>query len=167
MMDSMCQTVSRIVKYCDVWQKCKDSGNKFITGETHPILPARKGELISIDYYRPLPVSSGGVRYLLVMVDNFTKYVELYALRRATTNATLKRLQQYITNHGKPDNILTDNGTQFMSRKWTQGLEQLNIKPRFTAIRNPCTNIAERWNRQLGNLFRIFVREKLSLIHIF
>ena len=133
---------------CDVCQRCKDSGNKLITGETRPILRSRKGELISMDYYGPLPVSSGGVRYLLVMVDNFTKYVELYALRRATTNATLKRLQQYITSHGKPHSILTDNGTQFTSRKWTQGLEQLSIKPKYTAIRNPCTNIAERWNRE-------------------
>ena len=62
-----------------------------------------------------------------MIVDNFTKYVELYALRRANTNATLKQLQQYITNHGKPESILTNNGTQFTSRKWTQGLEQLNI----------------------------------------
>ena len=109
---------------------------------------------------RDSPVSSGGVKYLLVVVDNFTKYVEFTTLRRATTNVTLKRLQQYITTHGKPDSILTDNGTQFTSRKWTQGLGQLNIKHKYTAIRNPCTNIAERWNRQLGNLFRIFVRER-------
>ena len=111
--------------------------------KTRPIVPRHKGELISMDYYGPLPVSSGGVKYLLVMVDNFKKYVELYALRRATTNATLKRVQQYIADHGKPDSILTDSGTQFMSSKWTLGLEELNIKPRFTAIRNPCTNIAE------------------------
>ena len=82
------------------------------------------------------------------------------ALRRATTNITLKRLQQYIDIHGKPDSVLTDNGAQFTSRKWMQGLKELNIKPKYTAIRNPCTNIAERWNRQLGNLFRIFVRER-------
>ena len=105
-------------------------------------------------------MSSGGVKYLLVIVDNFTKFVELYALRRATTNVTLKRIQQYIKDHGKPNNILTDNGTQFTSKKWTRGLEVLGIKPRFTAIRNPCANIAERWNRQLGNLFRVFVQEK-------
>ena len=74
-MDAICQTISQVVRCCDVCQKCKDSGNKLITGETRPILPSRKGELISMDYYGPLPVSSGGVRYLLVMVDNFTKYV--------------------------------------------------------------------------------------------
>ena len=34
------------------------------------------------------------------------------------------------------------------------------IKPRYTAIRNPCANLAECVNRQLGNLFRIFVSDQ-------
>lgn len=150
-MDSMCQKINKIVKSCNICQTCKDSGNRNITGITQPIIPECKGDMVSVDYYGPLPTSTSGVKYLLVMVDNFTKYVELYAMRRATTTATLRRVQQYIDTHGQPKSILTDNGTQFTSRKWVQGLTQLNIIPRFTAIRNPCTNIAERWNRQLGN----------------
>lgn len=159
-METMFKTIKRITKLCDVCQKYKDSGNRHIVGMTQPIVPTHKGELLSADYYGPLPTSTGGVKYLLVVVDNFTKYVELYTLRRATTAATLRRICQYITTHGKPECILTDNGTQFTTKKWTQGLAKLGITPRFTAIRNPCTNIAERWNRQLGNLFRIFVRER-------
>ena len=30
-MDLMSQTISRVIKYCDVCQKCKDNGNKLIT----------------------------------------------------------------------------------------------------------------------------------------
>lgn len=129
-------------------------------GETKPILPKKKGELVSVDYYGPLPVSTGGIKYLFVVVDNFTKYVKLYAIRRATTTTALRRIQQYIHENGKPQSILSDNGTQFTSGKWIKGLQELNITPKFTAIRNPYTNIAERWNRQLGNLFRVFVKEK-------
>lgn len=118
--------------------------------------------MVSVDYYGPLPVSSGNVRYLFVIVDNFTKFVKLYAIRRATTVTSLRRLTQYIKEYGKPTSVLSDNGTQFTSKKWINGLQQLGIQPKFTAIRNPCTNIAERWNRQLGNLFRVFVREQHS-----
>jgi hypothetical protein len=100
--------------------------------------------------------------YILVIVDNFTKYVQLYGLKRATTRATLNRLEQYSRELGKPEAILTDNGTQFTASKWTDGLKILEIKPKFTAILNPCTNLAERTNRQLGNLFRVFVRERHS-----
>ena len=34
---------------------------------------------------------------------------------------------------------------------------ELQIQPKYTAIRNPCANLVERINRQLGNMFRIFI----------
>ena len=122
----------------------------------------KRQELISMDYYGPLITSTGGVKYILVIIDNFTKYVKLYALKRATTRATINRLKQYIASWRKPLSIVTDNGTQFTTNIWTRSLRELGIKPKFTAIRNLCTNIAERTNRQLGNLFRVFVKEKHS-----
>ena len=60
---------------------------------------------------------------------------------------------------GTPKAILTDNGTQFTSKQWANGLNELQIRPKYTAIRNPCANLTERVNRQLGNLFRIFVSD--------
>lgn len=159
-MDAMVKSIRHITRACDTCQKYKDSNNKYLMGETQPILPTRRGELVSIDYYGPLPVSSGNVRYIFVIVDNFTKFVKLYAVRRATTVASLRRLNQYIMELGKPEAILSDNGTQFTSRKWTEELLRIGIKPKFTAIRNPCTNVVERWNRKLGNLFRVFVKEQ-------
>ena len=50
--------------------------------------------------------------------------------------------------------------TQFTSKQWVKGLSELQIQPKYTAIRNPCANLAERINRQLGNMFRIFVGEQ-------
>ena len=79
--------------------------------ETRPIIPKKKGELISVDYYGPQPVSTGKVRYILTVIDNFTKYDKLYKLRQATTTATIKRIQLYCEKTGKPVAILSDNGT--------------------------------------------------------
>ena len=83
--DKMSRKIKEYVKTCDKCQRCKDSQNRNLFGGTMPILPSEKGELISRDYYGPLPVSTGGVKYIFVMVDNFTKFVKLYTLRRATT----------------------------------------------------------------------------------
>lgn len=151
--------VKQAIKPCDACQKCKDYG-KAAVGETKAVIPKAKGELISMDYYGPLPTSSGGVKFLLIMVDNFTKYVKLYAIKRATTTITVNKLRQYISQYGKPGAVLTDNGTQFTSRRWTKELNNMEIKTKFTAIRNPCTNLAERVNRQLGNMFRILAGER-------
>lgn len=39
-------------------------------------------------------------------------------------------------------------------------LAKMGIKARLTAIRNPCTNAAERVNREINNFFRIFMKEE-------
>ena len=92
-IDGMLKRVKNYVRACDTCQRKKDSGNKNLFGGTKAIIPLRKGDLVSAVYYGPLPASSAGVRYLFVMVDNFTKYVRLFTLRRATTVATLRRIQ--------------------------------------------------------------------------
>lgn len=83
--------------------------------------------------------------------------MKLYALKRATTHTTLKKICEYTNQFGTRQVILSDNRTQFTTPKQKDGLAGLHIKPRFTAIRNPCNNIAERINRQLGNFFRMFM----------
>lgn len=159
--DKVSHIVKATIRRCEVCQLCKDHHRVGI-GETKPIIPAGKGCLISADFYGPLPTSIGGVRHLLVFIDNFTKYVKLYTMKRATTTIAINKLRLYSQEVGTPKAILTDNGTQFTSPKWIKQLEAMNIKPKFTAIRNPCTNLAERVNRQLGNMFRIFASEQHS-----
>lgn len=61
-------------------------------------------------------------------------------MKKATTTVSPNKLRLHIQEIGKPNDILTDNGTQFTSRKWTEALNELGIKSKFTAIRNPCTN---------------------------
>ena len=154
--DHFYKYIKKLVKTCDTCQKCKDHFRKGV-GQTRPVLPKEKGDIVSMDFYGPLLTSTSGVKYILVIVDNFTKYVKLYPMKRATTVITLNKLKSYIQEVGKPKAILTDNGTQFTSKSWVKQLKALEIKPKYTAIRNPCTNLAERINRQLGNIFRVMV----------
>ena len=121
-LDSMSKRINEYIRTCDKCQRCKDTGNRNLFGGTRPILPTKKGDLVSGDFYGPLPTSAGGVKYLFVLVDNFTKFVKLYTLRRATTTATLPRVRQYCNEFSTPKAILTDNGTQFTSKQWVNGL---------------------------------------------
>ena len=65
----------RMIKTCEICQRYKDHGRRG-TGETRPILPKEKGEMVSMDYYGPLLMSTSAVKYILVVVDNFKKYVK-------------------------------------------------------------------------------------------
>lgn len=87
-------------------------------------------DLVTADFLGPLPrARGGGVQYLLVMVDAFSKLVRMYAIKAATTGASLKRIfDDYIPECGKFKRILTDNGTQHTSHMWKNKFESEGIR---------------------------------------
>jgi transposase InsO family protein len=95
-----------------------------------------------------------------VCFDVFYKHVKLYPLRSATTKSCLNKLQNdYFEKRSKPQIILSDHGSQFISSLWKNTLTALNIKVRYTPIRNPESNPTERVMRELGKYFRIYCEE--------
>ena len=89
------------------------------------------------------------------MLDAFSKYVKLYAIKRQTTRIALKKLiESYIPEVGKPERVLSDHGTQFTSHVWSRKLRELGIRVIFSSVRHPQSNPAERVMRELGRLFR-------------
>ncbi|XP_043276052.1 uncharacterized protein [Venturia canescens] len=81
------------------------------------ILPQNPNELLSIDFYGPLPTAKYGKKFLFVAIDVFSKLTTLYALQKATTNATVKCIfEDYIPKNGEPQAILSDQGTQFTAK---------------------------------------------------
>ncbi|PNF15702.1 hypothetical protein B7P43_G12473 [Cryptotermes secundus] len=148
--------VRKLLAICETCQKVKHPNWKYDV-ESRPHLPERKGQLVSVDFYGPVPQGRGGVRYLFVCLDVFTKYVKLYPLKSATTKACLRRLtDDYIPHVVKPEMILSDHGTQYTSSPWVRGLEALGIRARYSPIRNPQSNPAERYMREIGKACRIY-----------
>lgn len=85
--------------------------------------------------------------------------MKLYKLHSGTTAAALHKLKLY-KQILLPKSVYTDNGTQLTAKKWRKELAEINIKPFLMVICNPCSNLAESVNHPLGNLFRVFVKEK-------
>jgi hypothetical protein len=116
---SMCikglgRKVRRVIATCEKCQKAKHPHIKYMT-ETRSHLPTAPGELCAVDLYGKLPTGRGGVKYIFVVVDVFSKYIALYALMSATTRSCLNNItEHYITRVTKPAKILSDNGTQVL-----------------------------------------------------
>ena len=51
------------------------------------------------------------------MIDTVSKYTKLYPLRKATSNATIGKIDEFIAIIGKPQKVLTDGVTQFIIKK--------------------------------------------------
>lgn len=63
-----------------------------------------------------LPVTSKGNRYVLVVEDYFTKFVNLYALPDQTAQSVARCLfDDYVLVHGIPETLHSDQGRQFKS----------------------------------------------------
>jgi hypothetical protein len=109
-------------------------------------------EVISIDLMGPYPKGSNQSTFLLVVVDLFTKYVELFPLRQAKTNNVTDKLWQVCCRWGVPKVILSDNGTQFTSTHYSDWCKLLGIKPFFISAYHPQANQTERYNQTLKSM---------------
>jgi transposase InsO family protein len=90
----------------------------------------------------------------------FSKYVSLYPLKAATTRGCLRKItDHYVEKVIKPKIILSDHGSQFTSPIWKETLENLGTDVRYSPIRHPESNPAERVMKELGKIFRIYCNE--------
>ena len=154
--NKMKRDIKMFIQKCDLCQRVKVV-NYEMEGRYRLVKSQCPNDLVTVDFYGPLPRSIGGVQYIFVLLDAFSKLVKVYAVKKATTNAVLKIiLNKYIPEVGKPKRILSDHGSQFTSHKWRHQLESQNIEVCFSAIRHPQSNPTERVMRELGRLFRTF-----------
>jgi hypothetical protein len=62
-------------------------------GTLHPIEPGKRPfEVINMDHIGPFVKSTKGKRYIIVMIDNLTKFVKLYAVVSCGTEGVYDNL---------------------------------------------------------------------------
>lgn len=148
------------LKNCDICQRVKYK-NTITKAPLQSIIIEKPNQLLSIDFIGPLPTARAGMKYILVCLDAFSKYVALYPLKNATTDAVINKIfNDYVLKHGKPERIQADHGTQFTSKKWIEKLKKENIVCSFSSIRHPQAAIVERCNKEIKRFFRTFISIK-------
>lgn len=114
---NMREFIKKCLQTCDLCQGVKVL-NYSMQGEYQRVAAKKPNELVTIDFYGPLPKSTAGIQFLLVAIDAFSKYVRLYPMKRATTKVALnKMINDYFIKVGKPEKLLSDHGTQFTAAK--------------------------------------------------
>lgn len=83
-------------------------------------------------------------KYCFAVIDDCSRYcLGLFALNRVSTNVIIQILDTLFKTHGKPREILTDNGSVFGLRskhsKFDRALNRRGIKHIRTAIHSPTT----------------------------
>ena len=108
------------------------------------------------DLYGPLSTSEKGKKYVLVMTDAFTKYVELAAIKDKTAEEVVGAIMDYwITRYSTPREIVTDNGREFVNKVSKELFRRLQILHRQTTPYHPqCNAQAEQFNKTMTRYLR-------------
>ena len=105
-----------------------------------------------MDIVGPMPKSRSGKRFVLVVCDYATRYPEAVALRSIDAEHIAEELVQIFSRVGVPQEILTDQGANFMS---AEVYKLLRIKPIRTSPYHPQTDgLVERFNKTLKAMLR-------------
>ena len=82
----------------------------------------------------------------LVIVDAYSKFIEVVPMGQATTTNTIAALRRVFSYFGLPEHLVTDNGSQFTSAEFQKFLKENDIQHTLTAPGHPATNgLAERY----------------------
>jgi hypothetical protein len=114
---------------------------------------------VSLDVMGPLPKSDGDNKYVLLICDYFTKWVEAYPIpnQEARTIAD-KFVKEFICRFGVPRRLITDQGSNFQSRLFNEVCDLLDIdKNRTTPYHPQCDGLVERMNRTVEAMLSMFV----------
>ena len=78
-------------------------------------LPTRRFKVIHVGIVGPLPEAEGH-RYVLLMIDRFTRLVEVYPMVTITAEECCNALiRAWISSFGVPASLISDRGAQFTS----------------------------------------------------
>ena len=74
-------------------------------------------DCLATDYVGPLPVTERGNRYILLLTDHFTKYVEIIAVPNMTAEVCAARiLNEYVSRWGCLLSVHSDQGRTYESK---------------------------------------------------
>ena len=149
-----------VEEYCSNCTACvvSDKGTK--PRPTPPLkpnpFPSNPWKKIAIDILGELHGIQGPTRYVLVLIDLYSKWPEVRAVTNITSHCVNQFLADTFARWGLPEEIISDNGRQFVSREFEEFLRNLNIKHSRTALYHPQANGAvERFNRVLKEGLRV------------
>jgi hypothetical protein len=158
----MKQDVEDYVKSCNTCQTSKpDRRGK--AAPLHPNeIPEKPWSVISVDLMGPLPESKGH-DMIMVVVDRFTKKAYFLPTNLTITSRGVATLFQdnIWREHGLPNKVISDRGSQFVSKFMKELYETLGIKGNPSTAFHPQTDgQTERVNQEVKEMLTMFVNHR-------
>lgn len=97
------------------------------TSETH-----RFFQKVYVDFLGPYPRSKAGNIGIFVVLDHFTKFPFLKAVKKFSSDIVIDYLENDLFHlYGVPETIVSDNGSQFRSNQFSKFLKRYGVNHLF------------------------------------
>ena len=117
---------------------------------------------VGMDILGPFPITGRGNKYVLVIGDYFTKWMEAYALPDQTAETVATRfVNEFVARLGVPLKMTSDQGRNFVSEIMVNVCQLLGVdKARTTPYRPQSNGLVERFNGTILKMLRAYVSYK-------
>ena len=148
--------------YCKRCDKC--AARKKGVAKKAPLRQYTVGttmERMAVDILGPLPQSRRGNKYIMVVADHFTKWVEAFAIPNQTAETIARVLvEEVVCRFGVPLQLHSDQGTNFESQLFKDMCKLLGVeKTRTTGLHPQSDGLVERYNRTLLTMLTMYVQD--------
>jgi hypothetical protein len=109
-----------------------------------------------LDIAGPLPTAQSNLKFTLVAVEYFTKWIEARAMSTITSKMAQKFFwQNIVCRFGVPSELTVDNGKQFDNQDFREFCNSIGTKAVFISVYHPQSNgVVERANSKIFNAIK-------------
>jgi hypothetical protein len=151
--------IELLAKEC---KACQANHNQPAITPLHPwIWPDAPWKRLHADFAGPFEG-----HMLFVLVDAHSKWPEVQIMKSTTAEKTIEVLRSVFARQGLPEQLVTDNGPQFISTEFKAFLKANGIKHILSAPYHPASNgLAERFIQTLKRTLKAGGKEGKTIHH--
>ncbi len=151
-----------VQNYCKRCDKC--AARKHGQTKKAPLRQYTVGspmERLSIDILGPLPETTNGNKYIVVVADHFSKWIEAFALPDQTSETVASVVvREVVCRFGTPLQLHSDQGANFEAKLFQDMVKLLGIqKTRTTGLHPQSDGLVERYNRTLLTMLTMYAQD--------
>jgi transposase InsO family protein len=154
------QSMRMHCRLCDQCLRCKTSGKKY-RAPMNTYNVGEPMERMALDIAGPFHDTRKGNRYILVVMDYFTKWADMIPIPDHSAETCAKELvMRVFCRLGLPQELHSDQGRDFLSELFSNTCRLLQIRrTKTTPWRPQSDGMVERLNRTIGAMLRQYTSE--------
>jgi hypothetical protein len=147
--------VEQVVRKCE---ECLENKPNLKKAKLSPIIADKPFSIVGIEFVGPFTASEEHEhRYCLIVVDYFTKWVELRPMSQVSAAIIVRKLKKLLMRFNSPQLIISDGALQFTSSElWKSFMRELGCVSDFSAA----------YHQQANGQVERFVKDVKPLITI-